>query len=135
MPRVRKPRAHDARIARRDRRAAVAGDKIRDQDEFVGELALRIAQHETFLIGADRRADRLGRDFEKRRVELADQHDRPFDEAGDFLQEPLVLDEFEPVSQREIARVGENDFLAPVGVEHDLGLFERGRRNRRSGGP
>ena len=64
-------------------------------------LPASLAQHETFLIGADRRADHLGRDFQEVRLELAHQHDRPFDEAGDFLQQPLVLDEFEPVRERE----------------------------------
>ena len=39
MPRIRQPRAHDARIARCDRRAAVARDEVRDEDEFVASRA------------------------------------------------------------------------------------------------
>ena len=68
----------------------------------------------------------LGRDVEERRLEFAHQHDRPFDEAGDLVEQALVLDQLEPVGEREVVRVGEDDVLAPVGVEHDLGLGERG---------
>ena len=39
MARVGEARAHDAPVAGRDRRAAVGGDEVRDQDELVGELA------------------------------------------------------------------------------------------------
>ncbi len=58
-------------------------------------------------------------------LEFAHQHDRPFDEAGDFLQQPLVLDEFEPLREGQALGVGEDHLLAPVGVEHDLRLVER----------
>ena len=40
---VGKPGAHHPAIAGGDRRAAVAGDQIRDQDEAVGEPAVRPA--------------------------------------------------------------------------------------------
>ena len=106
MARVGEARAHDAAIARRDRLAAVARDEVRDEDELVGELALGIAQHEAFLVGADRRADHFRRDFQEGRVEFAHQHDRPFDEAGDLVEQPLVLDELEPLREREAVRVG-----------------------------
>ena len=71
----------------------------------MASLPLRVAQHETFLVGADRRADHLGRDVEELRLELAHQHDRPFDEPGDFLEQPLVLDQLEPLREaRAISR-------------------------------
>ena len=60
----------------------------------------------------------------KRLVERAHQHHRPFDEAGDLLEQPLVLDQFEAQREGEVAGVGEDDVLAPVGVEHDLRLLE-----------
>ena len=82
-------------------------------------------QHEAFLVGADGGADDLGRQVEERRLEFAHQHHRPFDEAGDFLEQALVLDERQPLRESKILRVGEDDRLAPVGVEHDLGLRER----------
>ena len=140
MARVGEARAHDAPVAGRDRRAAVGRDEVRDEDELVGEPAptfsrvmaapghdgrrWRLAQHKTFLVGADGGADDLGRQVEERRLEFAHQHDRPFDEAGDFLEQALVLDEREPLRESEILRVGEDDRLAPVGVEHDLGLLQ-----------
>ena len=85
----------------------------------------RLAQHEAFLIGADGGADHFGRQVEERRLELAHQHDRPFDQARDFLEQAFVLDERQPLSEGEVLGVGEDDRLAPVGVEHDLGLLQR----------
>ena len=38
VARVGEPRAHDAAVAGRDRRAAVAGDEVGDEDEFVGRV-------------------------------------------------------------------------------------------------
>ena len=39
MARVGEARAHDAPVAGRDRRAAIGGDEVRDEDELVGEPA------------------------------------------------------------------------------------------------
>ena len=63
----------------------------------------------------------ISRNFSSKR---ADQHDRPFDEAGDLFQQPLVLDQFEAERQRLVAGAVQDDVLAPVGIEHDLGLVE-----------
>ncbi len=161
MARVGEPRAHDAAIAGRDRRAAVAGDKVRHQDEPVGEAALAVdvvmagldpaipflkgrrvdgrlkaghdgrgmrrglPQDKALLVRPDRRADHLGRNVEERRLEFAHQHDRPFDEARNLLEQALVFDELEPLREGEAPGVGENDRLAAVGVEHDPGLLQR----------
>ena len=83
------------------------------------------AQHEAFLVGADGRADDFGRQVEERRLEFAHQHDRPFDEARDLLKQAFVLDQRQPLREGEVLGVGENDRLAPVGVEHDLRLLQR----------
>ena len=58
-------------------------------------------------------------------LEFAHQHDRPFDEARDLFEQALVLDELEPLREGEALGVGEDDRLAPLGVEHDLGLLQR----------
>ena len=68
-------------------------------------------------------------------VERAHQHHRPFDEAGDLLEQALVLDQLEALREGEVLGVGEDDVLAAVGVEHDLGLLQRRARSRRSGAP
>ena len=70
---------------------------------LLASLPVGVAQHETFLVGADRRADHLGRDFEELGLEFAHQHDRPFDEARDLLEQAFVLDEFEPLREGEVA--------------------------------
>ena len=125
MARVGEARAHDAPVARRDRRAAVARDKVRDEDEFVGEVAVGVLEHKAFLVGPDRGPDHFRRNVEERRLEFAHQHDRPFDEACDLFEQTLVFDELEPLREGEAFGVGEDDRLASVGVEHDLGLLQR----------
>ncbi len=84
-------------------------------------------QHETFLIGADRCPDDFLWQFEKGRIEFAGQHDRPFDEPRDLIEECFILDEFEPLRQGEIMCVVKNDVAPPRGVEHDFGFFQRRR--------
>ncbi len=84
-----------------------------------------VAQHEAFLIGADGGADHFGRQIEERRLEFAHQHDGPFDEPCNLLEQAFVLDQREPLRKGEVFGVGEDDRLAPVGVEHDLGLVQR----------
>ena len=42
VARVGQPRPHDAPVARRDRRPAVAGDEVGDEDELVGEARLAL---------------------------------------------------------------------------------------------
>ena len=106
-------RASDSRarttraVARRDRRAAVAGDDIRDQDEFVGELR-RAASRSTKHFWLARIVARItsGGMSRNSAVEFAHQHDRPFDQAGDLVEQALVLDQFEPLREGEAARVG-----------------------------
>ena len=92
-------------------------------DELRG---LRVAQHEAFLVVADGGADHLGRDREERFVERAHQHHRPFDQPGDLGQQAFVLDQLVALREGEVLGVGEDDLPAPLGVEHDLGLFELG---------
>ena len=82
---VREACAHDLAVAVYDLLAAVSGDDIGGQQEMVGEVLVPCPHHETFLVGADGQADDLGRNVQKLRFELAHQHDRPFDKAGDFF--------------------------------------------------
>ncbi len=98
---------------------------IGDQHEFVDELGVRrVAQHEAFLVVADGGADHFLGDLQKLFVERAHQHHRPFDEAGDFGQQPFVLDQFEPLREGKLLGLGEDDVAPPLGVEHHLGLVE-----------
>ena len=83
-----------------------------------------VSHHEAFLVGADRQPDDLVGDVEEFLLELAHQRHRPFDEAGDLFEQPLVLDQLEAAGEGEIVGVLPDHVLAPLGVEHDLGLFE-----------
>jgi hypothetical protein len=99
--------------------AAIAGLDIGDEDEAVGQLPPPGSrQTKAFLVGLDRQPHHLVGDFEEIRLEFAHQHDRPFDEAGDLIQQALVLDQFDALREGEVARVGGDDVLAAFGVEH-----------------
>ena len=84
------------------------------------------ARHKTLLVGADGQPDDFGRDCQEILLELAHQHDRPFDQARHLLQQALVLDQLEPVGEGEVLGVGEDDLLAAVGVEDDLRRLQLG---------
>ena len=125
--RIRQPRADDALVAGDDGLAAVLGLDVGDEQELVDELGMRgVAHDEAFLVVADGGADHFFRDVQELFVERAHQHHRPFDEARDFVEQALVLDQFEALRESELLGFGEDDALAPLGVEHDLGLVELG---------
>ena len=117
--------ADDALIAGDDRGAAIGRDVVGGQQEFVGELALAVAQAEAFLVGADGGDDHFLGHREEALVERAHHHHRPFDEAGDFLEQPVVVDDRQALREGEMLGVGLDDVLAAVEIEHDLGLLER----------
>ena len=122
--RVRQTRGDDALIAGDHRRAAVARLDVRDEDEAVGQ-PVSLAQHETFLIHADRGANDFRRNGEEAFVERPHQRHRPFDEAGDLFQQAHVLDEFEPLREGEILGVMQDDVASARGIEDDLGALQR----------
>ncbi len=112
---------------RRDLLAAVPRLDVGGQDEAVGErvgrrLAARV--DEALLVGADGQPDHLGGNVEKVLLERAHQHDRPFDQPRHLLEQALVLDQLEPAGEGEVLGVGQDDLLAPVGIEHDLRRLE-----------
>ena len=123
--RIAQARADNAFVAGDDGGAAIGGFDIRREDELVGELARPgIAHHETFLVGADRCADHFVGDRQEVRIERAHQHHRPFDQARHFIEQCGVFDQLEALRESELARVGKDDLLAALGIEHDLGLLQ-----------
>ena len=61
-----------------------------------------------FLVVADGGADHLVRDRQIFLVERSHQRDRPFDEAGDLVQQHLVLDQLKALRERQLLGVGED---------------------------
>ncbi len=57
-------------------------------------------------------------------VELAHQHDGPFDEARHFLQQAFILDHFEALGEGEILGFGTDGFGAHIRIDDDVGLVE-----------
>ena len=124
--RIRQPRAHHFAVTGRNRRAAVAGLDIRHQDKPVRELfRAGMFQNETFWLARIVARMTSGGISKKFRLELAHEHDGPFHEARDFVQQAFVLDEFEPLSERQGPGIVENDVAPPRRVEHHLRLFQR----------
>ena len=64
-------------------------------------------------------ADHLGRQVEEGRVHIAQHRDRPFGEAGDLLQQPLVLHQLDALGGADGAGAVEDDPLAVDLVEND----------------
>ena len=83
-----------------------------------------VAQHEAFLVVADGGADHLFGNMQEALIERAHQHHRPFDQAGDFRQQPFVFDQLEPLREGKLLGLGENDIAPALGVRHHLGLVE-----------
>ena len=126
-PRIRQSRADHPLVAGDDGLAAVFGFEIGNEEKLVDELGGRgVAQHEAFLVVADRGADDFFRNLQERLVECAHEHHRPFDETGGLRKKPLVHHEFEALCEGELLRLGVDDAAPALGVEHHLGLVELG---------
>ena len=81
-------------------------------------------ERETFLVVLDRRGDDFRRQAQITFIESAHQHHGPFDEAGGFLQQAFVLDQFETLRKGQIASFGANGFDPRVGVNYDLVVMQ-----------
>ncbi len=135
---VGKAGADDPLVAGDDRLAAIGRLDIGGEDEAIGETpSRRLDAPGDDVIGGQgatstkhfwlaRMVVRITseRNLEERLVEAADQHHRPLDQTGHFLEKRLVLDQFQTERERPVAGVGEDDLLAAIGVEDDLRLLE-----------
>ncbi len=98
------------------------------------ELAgLGIADHKAFLVVADGGADHLVRDRQELLVERAHQHDRPFDQARDFVEQRLVLDQLKALREGQLLGIGQDDVLAALRDRARPSPPPASPRNRRSG--
>ena len=93
---------------------------------LVSFSGLGIADHKTLLVVADGGADHFARDRQEFRIERAHQHHGPFDEAGNLVEQHLVLDQFKALREGELLGVGEDDVLAGLRIEHDFGGLQFG---------
>ena len=97
-----------------DGRTAVLGNKVRDQDEAVGELSRfsggAMKKHFwCFLMAVMTTSGGTSR---KGLVKHARQHHRPFDEAGILRQKGGIFDKFEFLAFCRFTRALEDDRLA-----------------------
>ena len=68
-------------------------------------------------------------------LERAHQHHRPFDEAGDLVEQAVVLDQLEALREGKVLGFGRDDLAAPLRIDDDIGFFAASPRSRRSGAP
>ena len=122
--RVRQARAQHALVAGDDGGTAVVGQHVGDDDEARCQRA-RLGQHrEIFLVRAHRGGQHLGRQVHEGGIDRAHQHDRPFDQAGDLVEQALVRFDLELVEAGDLLGVAQ-DHRAPLRrVEHDVGAAQ-----------
>ncbi len=125
--RIAQPRTDHAFVAGDDGVAAVGRLDIGGEDEFVGQLArLGIPDDEALLVVADGGADHLVGDREIFFLERPHHDHRPFDETRDLVEQHLILDQLKPLRERQLLGVGEDDVLARLRIENDLGGLQLG---------
>ena len=88
-----------AGIARKDRRAIIFRLGVGHGDIALDPVGLWIADREEFLVLAHRGLEHFGGQVQIGVVNLAHQHDRPFNQPRDFGQKALILDHFQPVGE------------------------------------
>jgi hypothetical protein len=93
------------------------------------------ADREILLVRAHRGADHLGRQVQERRVHVAQHRRRPFGQAGDFVQQALVLDQFQVAREAQGLAAFEDARLALLDVQHDEVVVQALARIRRSRAP
>ena len=128
VQRIGKARTHDLAIAVGDLTAAIGRLDIGDENELVGQpVAFALfARDETFLVGLDRQADDFWWNGEEFFLKLAHKYNRPFNQARHFFEKRIIFDKLETGRECDILCIRQDDFLAAVGVQNDLGLFKLG---------
>ena len=84
------PRAHHALVAADDR-AGIRRADVADHQEFITQFICCIEQREVLLVRLHGQNQALLRYIQKSRFKGADQHIRALDQAGDFIEQGLVL--------------------------------------------
>ena len=118
--RIRQARGEDLAVAFDDLRAAIRRIDIGGADEGVGEISLRIAADEIFLVHARGQLDHLGRDIQERGVEAAEQGHGPFGQPGILGQQTVVLDQLQPGLARGHRCAERDDLAAFVLIDDDM---------------
>ncbi len=126
--RVGQARPDDALVAFDDARRVGRRD-VADDEEAVGEPAVRLEQRKVLLVRLHRQDQAFRRHGEELRVELAGEHVRPLDQRGDFVEQRVVVD------RREAGRRGGRIAAgARISARRSLEA-RRSRRLRRAAAP
>ena len=132
---VRQARAQDPLVAGRDRLALVGALHVGDHQEAWREVAVLVGERQVFLVRAHRGGQHLGRQVHEPLLDPAQEHDRPFHQAGNLVEERRVVGQFE-LGPRGLLPGLLEDGRAPLGrVEDHLGLLELGLVIGKAGDP
>ncbi len=125
MPRIRKPRAQHPFIAGDDRSTLIVRRDIGDESEMRRRRAVRIAQREIALIDAHRDLADLGRKVHERSIDRPEEGDRPFDEAGHFLEQTFIGDDAQTLRLRDFPDTVFDQAAALGGIGDDEAFPQR----------
>ncbi len=121
---VRQAGAQDALVAGDDGGAAVRGGRVGDHDEAGGEFAGGVGRGEVFLVRPHGGGQHLRRHVHELLIDGAAQHDRPFDKAGDLVQQSFVGGDDKAVAAGDFRRVGGDLGAALVAGQDDMGFAQ-----------
>ena len=123
----------DALVARDYLRGIRAVD-IRDRDEPGHQAPLRVAHREIALMILHRRDRNVFRQLEEARLELPGEPDRPFDQGGDLVEEPILDHRLTTDGPRGLGDLATDHLAAPfeIGQHPTTSLQGREIRSRDS---
>ena len=126
--------AEDALVAGDDGRAAVDGLDVGGEGEARGGGAGCGAEGEVTLVDAHADLHDFGRQVHEGGVDAAEQGDRPFDEAGDFVEQAIIGHDGEVLGSGEAADAVANLAAALCGVRDHVAREQAGVPGGEGGG-
>jgi hypothetical protein len=87
---------------------------------------IRDRKYKTLLVVADGGADHFAGDRQEFLIERTHQHHRPFHQARDLVEQPLILDQLKTLREGKLLGIGQDDVLAARRIEHDFCRLQLG---------
>ena len=111
-------------IALQNRRPMIRRHRVRHSHKALDLARLGVADGEEFLVLFHRGFQHLGRQPVKRRIDLTDQHNRPFDQPCNLTQQALILDHLKPQREGLVCGIIPDHFGPLVSAQHHMRALE-----------